>query len=220
MRLTRSQTLRRWGLRRNSSIEGTGMAIADEIAARAGGQCELCGAKGAADVYPVPESPGETADTSVLLCGTCRGQIEPDADLDTHHWRSLGESMWSDVPAVKVMAWRMLQRLSAEPWAREFSEIMYLEDDVLAWAQRGAQQGAQSDADSEELVHHVDSNGVVLAAGDAVTLTKDLNVKGTSFVAKRGTVVRGIRLVPDNAAQIEGRVNGQQIVILTEFVKK
>jgi len=47
-----------------------------------------------------------------------------------------------------------------------------------------------------------------------------LNVKGASFTAKRGTAVRKISLVPDNAAHIEGRVNGQQIVILTEFVKK
>jgi protein PhnA len=206
----------RWGLRWNSSIESMPMAIADEIAGRAGGQCELCGATSAADVYPVPESADETADTCILLCGTCRGQVEPDAELDAHHWRCLGESMWSEVPAVKVMAWRLLQRLSGEAWAGEFSEIMYLEDEVLAWAQKGA----PSDAESEDVVRHIDSNGAVLAAGDAVTLIKDLNVKGTSFVAKRGTVVRGIRLVPDNAAQIEGRVNAQQIVILTEFVKK
>jgi protein PhnA len=93
---------------------------------------------------------------------------------------------------------------------------MYLEDEVLAWAQKGA----PSDAESEDVVRHIDSNGAVLAAGDAVTLIKDLNVKGTSFIAKRGTVVRDIRLVLDNAAQIEGRVNAQQIVILTEFVKK
>jgi len=45
-------------------------------------------------------------------------------------------------------------------------------------------------------------------------------VKGSSMVAKRGTAVRGISLVRDNPEQIEGRVNGQQIVILTKFVKK
>ncbi|MCL4132727.1 UNVERIFIED_CONTAM: hypothetical protein GTU68_038099 [Idotea baltica] len=67
---------------------------------------------------------------------------------------------------------------------------------------------------------HLDSNGVALAAGDTVTLIKDLNVKGTSFTAKRGTAVRGISLVTDNPAHIEGRINGQQIVILTEFVKR
>jgi len=45
-------------------------------------------------------------------------------------------------------------------------------------------------------------------------------VKGANFTAKRGTAVRGISLVADNPAHIEGRVSGQQIVILTKFVKK
>jgi len=74
-----------------------------------------------------------------------------------------------------------------------------------------------SDADT---LQHIDSNGAVLSAGDTVTLTKDLNVKGANFTAKRGTAVRGISLVHDNPEQIEGRVNGQKIVILTRFVKK
>ena len=51
-------------------------------------------------------------------------------------------------------------------------------------------------------------------------LIKDLPVKGAGFTAKRGTAVRGISLVADNAAHIEGRVEGQRIVILTAFVKK
>jgi protein PhnA len=66
----------------------------------------------------------------------------------------------------------------------------------------------------------VDSNGTILEAGDSVTLIKDLNVKGANFTAKRGTVVRGIFLVADNPEHIEGKINGQQIVILTKFVKK
>lgn len=59
-----------------------------------------------------------------------------------------------------------------------------------------------------------------LGAGRYVILIKDLPVKGAGFTAKRGTAVRGISLVLDNAAHIEGRVEGQRIVILTEFVKK
>jgi protein PhnA len=53
-----------------------------------------------------------------------------------------------------------------------------------------------------------------------VTLIKDLKVKGAGFTAKRGTAVRNITLVRDNAGHIEGKVSGQQIVILTEFVKR
>ena len=110
------------------------------------------------------------------------------------------------------MAWRMLDRLSGEGWAQDLLDQLYLDEQTLNWA-----QAAKTD---DGAVPHLDSNGVALAAGDAVTLIKDLNVKGTSFTAKRGTAVRGISLVPDNPAHIEGRVNGQQIVILTEFVKK
>jgi protein PhnA len=123
--------------------------------------------------------------------------------------------MWSQVPAVQVMAWRMLTRLSREGWPQDLLDMLYLDDETLVWAQ------ATGEGDSEEdAVKHIDSNGAVLEAGDTVTLIKDLNVKGANFTAKRGTAVRGISLVADNPEQIEGRVEGQQIVILTKFVKK
>ena len=67
---------------------------------------------------------------------------------------------------------------------------------------------------------HKDANGAVLANGDTVVLIKDLPVKGAGFTAKRGTAVRSISLVHDNAGHIEGRVECQRIVILTEFVKR
>ena len=60
----------------------------------------------------------------------------------------------------------------------------------------------------------------MLEAGDTVVLIKTLDVKGSNFSAKRGTAVRKISLVADNPEHIEGRVNGQQIVILTKYVKK
>ena len=135
--------------------------------------------------------------------------------MDVHHWRCLNDSMWSQVPAVQVMAWRMLKRLGAEGWSQDLLDMLYLDDDTRAWAQ------ATGEGESaEDTVKHIDSNGAVLEAGDTVTLIKDLNVKGANFTAKRGTAVRGISLVADNPGQIEGRVSGQQIVILTKFVKK
>ncbi len=119
------------------------------------------------------------------------------------------------MPAVQVMAWRMLNRLAAEGWPQDLLEMLYLDEETLLWA--------QADGDGvgdEDGVKHLDSNGALLASGDTVTLIKDLVVKGANFTAKRGTAVRGISLVADNAAHIEGRINGQQIVILTQFVKK
>jgi len=123
--------------------------------------------------------------------------------------------MWSQVPAVQVVAWRMLTRLSAEGWPQDLLDMLYLDEENLAWA-----QAAGEGLDDEESIKHIDSNGAKLKAGDTVTLIKDLNVKGANFTAKRGTAVRGISLVVDNSEHIEGRVNGQQIVILSKFVKK
>jgi protein PhnA len=64
-----------------------------------------------------------------------------------------------------------------------------------------------------------DSNGNILKDGDTVTVIKDLKVKGSSDVIKRGTKVSGIRLT-DDPAEIDCRVNKTAMVLRTEFVKK
>jgi len=189
------------------------MSMETELQARSEGKCELCASVKDLGVYAVPASADESSATSVYACGTCRAQLEDSDQVDANHWRCLNDSMWSQVPAVQVVAWRMLHQLRAEGWPQDLLDMMYLEEDVKSWAEAGI-------AASGDAVVHRDSNGAVLENGDTVTLIKDLNVKGGGFTAKRGTAVRGIRLVPDNAEQIEGRVSGQQIVLLTQFLKK
>jgi len=191
------------------------MSTEQALYERSGSACELCGATEQLRVYEIPPDSDGSADQCLLVCATCAEQIEQPDKVDVNHWRCLNESMWSQVPAVQVVAWRMLTRLSAEGWPQELLDMLYLDDDTLAWARAGAEGSGD-----EQTVKHVDSNGAVLEAGDTVTLIKDLNVKGANFTAKRGTAVRGISLVADNPEHIEGRVNGQQIVILTKFVKK
>ena len=66
----------------------------------------------------------------------------------------------------------------------------------------------------------VDSNGAELSDGDAVTVIKDLKVKGSSMVVKRGTKVRSIRLSEDDPTHIEGKVDGSSIFLKTCFLKK
>ncbi|KMK66742.1 alkylphosphonate utilization protein [Puniceibacterium sp. IMCC21224] len=168
--------------------------------------CILCGADGAtALVVPVSE-------LQTQVCDTCRSGIEA-APEDGPHWQCLHDAIWSGDAGGQILAWRVLHRLDTL-WARELLEIAYLEPDVLAQAEAGL-----VDAGIPDVVHR-DSNGAVLAQGDTVVLIKDLVVKGGGFTAKRGTSVRGISLVSDNAMQIEGRVDGQRIVLLTQFVKK
>lgn len=64
-----------------------------------------------------------------------------------------------------------------------------------------------------------DSNGNLLNEGDSVTLIKDLKVRGSSSVIKRGTVVKNIRLT-DDEGEIEGKVEKTVMVLKTEFLKK
>ncbi len=167
--------------------------------------CTLCAAP---DATPVTLAPGEDV---ALLCPVCTAALSGDITPGPR-WRCLGDAVWSEDAATQIAAWRLLKALPGEGWAAELLDSVYLDPEVLARA-----EAADSAAPG---VQHLDSNGVLLAAGDTVTLIKDLPVKGSSMVAKRGTAVRGIRLVPDNADQIEGRVNGQQIVILCKFVRK
>lgn len=166
--------------------------------------CPLCGADAPLSAFSVSGGP---AGASVDICATCAEQI--DGTPEPNHWRGLASAMWSEEPAVQVLAARMLDRLSDEDWARDLADQLYLDDETRAWAEN-VPVGTE----------HKDSNGVALSSGDTVVLIKDLQVKGAGFTAKRGTAVRGISLVPDNPGQIEGRVEGQRIVILTQFVKK
>lgn len=186
---------------------------------RSGSKCELCGAAESLVIYAVPPDSQEKVDDSVLICITCSNQLDSPNNIDVDHWRCLNDSIWSQVPAVQVLSWRMLNRLitsdHALRWQQDILDIIYLDEATLSWA-KAIDEGRATEQDAK----HVDSNGAVLEAGDTVTLIKDLNVKGANFIAKRGTAVRGISLVADNAEQIEGKVNGQQVVILTKFVKK
>lgn len=165
--------------------------------------CLLCGADAPLSDLPVEGGPEGAA---IAICATCADQI--GGTLQPDHWRGLASAMWDENPAVQVMAVRLLRRLDQD-WARELLDQVYLDEDTQAWA----------DNEATHVIHR-DANGAQLSQGDSVVLIKDLPVKGAGFTAKRGTAVRGISLVADNADHIEGRVEGQRIVILTKFVKK
>ncbi|MCB0373443.1 MAG: PhnA domain-containing protein [Muricauda sp.] len=191
------------------------MGLLEDLQNRSGNQCELCGATEGLSVYEVPPVSTGGLDGSILTCDTCKSQIENPDSMDSNHWRCLNDSMWSEHDAVKVVAWRMLNRLKSEGWPQDLLDMMYLEDEVLAWA-KATGEGQEA---GEQVVHR-DANGAILEAGDNVVLIKDLKVKGSSMVAKQGTAVRRISLDHENAEYIEGKVDGQQIVILTKYVKK
>lgn len=186
------------------------MTLETDLIARSSGVCEICGASDGLSVQDLGPKNDGSADMAVLTCATCQAGVGDQFDT---HWNCLSDAIWSQTQPAQVLAYRLLHALPTQVWARDLLDIAYLEPEALAWAQAELPE-AESD------VIHKDTNGARLVAGDTVTLIKDLNVKGAGFTAKRGTAVRNISLVADNAGHIEGRVSGQQIVILTEFVKK
>ena len=94
-----------------------------------------------------------------------------------------------------------------------FDGSMYVCPDCgLEWT---AEEHAAGEADSIPR----DSNGTELMDGDAVTVIKDLKVKGSSMVIKRGTKVKSIKLT-DNPEEVDCRIDGSGIVLKTCFLKK
>ena len=191
------------------------MSVLQTLQERSSNACELCTSTEGLKQYTIPPSLNENVANDVLVCKTCLDQIECHVDMDANHWRCLNDSMWSEHVAVQIMAWRMLQRLRNEGWPKDLLDMMYLDDDALSLA-----RATGEDKDVSEKIIHRDINGVILENGDSVVLIKDLKVKGSSMVAKQGTAVRNIRLDRENAKYIEGKVGAQQIVIITDYVKK
>ena len=198
-----------------SRLKINGMKIEEALIQRSGNKCELCNSEDELQLLEVQPLDNRTEDNCLLACAKCRAQIEKKEELDSSHWRGLGDVMWSEIPSIQVVAWRMLNRLRNESWAAENLDMLYLDDEKLAWAK------VSGDHELDATVElHKDSNGTVLHAGDSVVLTKSLDVKGSTLNAKLGTVVKNIRLVEDNTEQIEGKIEGQTIVILTKYVRK
>ncbi len=164
--------------------------------------CELCGSTEGLTEYTV--APKEE---TITICSTCAANID-DPTTNEKHWNCLHDSMWNTEPAVQVMAFRLLTKLGAQ----DQLDMMYLEDDVRAWA--------EEELNEEKVEPTRDSNGTILVEGDAISIIKDLVVKGAGFTAKQGTTVKNIRMAPGDPTHIQGRVNGTMIFLKTEFLKK
>lgn len=184
------------------------MSISKELQERNGGMCELCNAETATETYTVSPKNDESLDHQVALCPTCLAAV--DSKESAFHWRCIEGSIWSPVPAVQALSYRILNNYKEEAWATDIMSSVDLDENTIQWAMSAF----------EVPDVHKDAFGNVLENGDNVVLTQALNVKGTNFTASKGTVVKRIKLVFDNPEQIEGKINDQTIVILCKYVKK
>ena len=175
---------------------------------RNSGLCELCNSENASHEYTVTPKSDDSIENQVALCNTCLESI--DKKEAAFHWRCLEGSIWNPTPSVQTLSYRILQNFKDEDWANNLMASVDLDENIIQWAMTAF----------EVPDVHTDAFGNKLETGDTVVLTQQLNVKGTSFSASKGTVVKKIKLVHDNAEQVEGKINDQTIVILTKFVKK
>jgi len=118
---------------RMMALQGLGK----DLARRAKSKCELTGAAGVPlrpyEVPPVGQEPA--LERTLLVSAECAEMLEHPNRLAGRAWQCLAEAVWSEWPAVQVVAWRMLNELAKrEDWASEVLDEVFLELDVEAWA--------------------------------------------------------------------------------------
>lgn len=111
--------------------------LGKDLARRAKSKCELTGVAGVPlrpyEVPPVGEDPDMAR--TLLVSEACLEVLDHPARLKGREWQILAETVWSELPATQVVAWRMLNHLAkSEDWAREVIEEVFLDDEVEAWA--------------------------------------------------------------------------------------
>lgn len=99
------------------------------------------------------------------------------------------------------------------------SEFTYFDGSLYVCPDCAHEFSAEEGEATEENAVAKDSNGTELFDGDAVTVIKDLKVKGSSMVIKRGTKVKSIRLT-ENPEEVDCKIEGSSIVLKTCFLKK
>ncbi|MEY3897444.1 MAG: hypothetical protein RLZZ214_2965 [Verrucomicrobiota bacterium] len=112
-------------------------ALGKDLARRAKSKCELTGEAGVPlrpyEVPPVADEPD--IERTLLISEVCHEMLDHPKRLQGREWQALAEVVWSEMPAVQVVAWRMLNELAKrEDWAREVIEELFLDEEVEAWA--------------------------------------------------------------------------------------
>lgn len=105
------------------------------------------------------------------------------------------------------------------------SEYAYEDRSLFICPECGNEWSASTESEEVEVETVIkDSNGNVLTEGDAISVIKDLKVKGSSTAIKKGTNVKNIRLIDpsmNNDHDIECKIDGFGVMKLkSEFVKK
>lgn len=101
--------------------------------------CELCGSSGVKlvifEVVPISSEP--EYEHCIFICETCKTQLDKPKKMDPTHWQCLYSAIWSEVPAVQVVAVRQLRQLAKQaPWAIDLLDQAYLDPETQDWADK------------------------------------------------------------------------------------
>ncbi len=86
------------------------------------------------NAYAVPPRNYESVENTVALFPDCYEKITQSDFSDTNYWRCLTGGIWSEVPAVQALSYKILTKLNAESWATEAVESVYLDEALIEWA--------------------------------------------------------------------------------------
>ncbi|KEQ16369.1 PhnA protein [Endozoicomonas numazuensis] len=130
------------GLLKHQERQAALNLLGKNLARRASSKCELCEASGVPlktyEVAPVPDEPD--FEHCLMTCETCKDQLSlfenKPTKMNADHWRCLGKTVWSQVPAAQVMSVRILRQMSEpHPWAAETLEHVFLDPEIESWVQ-------------------------------------------------------------------------------------
>ena len=114
-------------------------AFGKDLARRAKSKCELSGASGVPlHIYEVPPAPAEPdPGRCLMLCEEVIDQLNKPSLIAPDQWRGLGELIWSEIPAVQIMACRVLTYIAQqENWAQDILDEAYLDEEIVEEANK------------------------------------------------------------------------------------
>lgn len=190
------------------------MSIEQSIISRSNNTCEVCQKNTPEHIFTIHPDKEVLENNSVYICNDCYQPLSLNQALESSYWTFIADKIWDENPTIQIIAYRVLNGLKHEAWAQDALDMIYLEEEVAQKAnlfEYSASQVAQK---------HRDALGQELFDNDSVVLTKSLDVKGSTVNARLGTVIKNIRLDKNNHDYIEGKIDGQSIMILTKYLRK
>ena len=111
--------------------------LGKDLARRAKSRCELTRASGVPlatyEIPPIPKDPD--FNRCLLVSEQALRQLEDPRNLVAAEWHHLKEIIWSDIPAVQIMALRILRHLATtNSWAQNLIDETYLDPEVTELA--------------------------------------------------------------------------------------